>query len=109
MQIVVDLKAAFDVKTKSGYTTIHATDEGQDSCFRILVGAKADLNVKDNDGETVDMKAATNSANRRLNILIDTKVDLNVKDNDSELALARAIGHGKDGRAVLLRAISGGK
>ena len=77
---------------------IHTSEKLMEACIEgnleeaeRLLEQGADVNVKDNDGETALIWAAYRGYTDIAELLIDKEADVNVKDNDGETALMLAI------------------
>jgi hypothetical protein len=88
--------ANINLKDKSrGYTAvIWAALKGKIECLKLLIDAKADLNLQDTNGLTAVMRAALNGEIKCLKLLIDAKADLNLQDTDGDTAVMWAARRG---------------
>ncbi len=67
-----------------------AASYGHTEIIKELIAAGADVNVKNNDGETALMSAAIGGRTEVVKILIIAKADVNAQDNKGETALIEA-------------------
>ena len=82
---------------------IDASGEDDTEIVRILIAAGADVNARDNDGETLLIWAADHGHTEFAKTLIAAGADLNVKDNNGERPRRFAIEEGENDIARLLK------
>ncbi|MGK5084698.1 ankyrin repeat domain-containing protein [Bdellovibrionota bacterium FG-1] len=99
LQFLLDLehRAALDTRDYLGLTALmHAARAGNRSSVYLLLGAGADVNIKDNDGETALMIAARAGDRQIVNLLVGQGAALNVRskfDGTTAVMAAAAGGH----------------
>lgn len=64
---------------------------GYEGIFKLLIGAGADVNAKDLDGETVQMKAMEEQNIMAVELLVNAGADVNAKDSLGQTVLMRAV------------------
>ena len=69
---------------------IWASSRGHRETASLLLDRGADINLKNNDGETALMEASSSGHTEIVSLLLDRGADVNVKDNDGGTALVRA-------------------
>lgn len=101
---LVSLKASLDLQGSSQKITALSFAMSHENLtnFKTLIGAKADLKVKDKEGKTVLAKAAFNASQGKLpkeilQMLIDAKGDINTQDENGVTPFEYAIRAGNIG------------
>src|SRR5205814_7283 len=86
-----------------GRTALDSTAEnGHLAVVKLLLKAKADVNVKDKHGETALYRAAKNGHEAVVKLLLEAKADVNVRDESGRTALYMATENGHEGVVKLL-------
>jgi ankyrin repeat protein len=83
-------KKPFEIPDNIGSPLYHASDIGLEAVVRLLIEAKADVDTKDNGGQTALMRAAVNGHEEVVRLLIEAKADVDAKDPRGWTALMRA-------------------
>lgn len=80
--------------TSSGTELMEAAGKGDISRVNELLAKGADVNIKNNDGQTALMFASDRGHVETVKVLMDKGADVNVKANDGRTALMRASASG---------------
>jgi ankyrin repeat protein len=84
-------------------TGLHlASENGHKAVVRLLLEAKADVNVKDSHGETALYRAVRNGHAAVVKLLLEAKADINVKSDFGATVLHWAAGEGHEAIVKLL-------
>jgi len=94
VSLLLEKNAKTTINTLSDETTALclAVESGQASTVALLVGAKADLNLKDTEGDSPLHTAIINKKSNIVLILCQAKADLNIKNADDVKPLHLAAG-----------------
>ena len=71
--------------------TYVASEKGHEDIVKLLIDHRADINAKDNLGETPLHKAAKYNHKKILRILIENEAGVNIKDKNGKTALDKGI------------------
>ncbi len=79
-----------NVHNEYGFTALMAPEGADPAIMRMLLGAGADIDAKDNGGLTALIGAAWNGYLPAVETLLEAGADVNVRDNDGYTALRKA-------------------
>jgi len=91
MQVMLRAGADIHAVDAEGCTPLHVVKIGQ--LAALLIKAKSDVNLKNNDGYTPVAKAAENDSPSVVAVLLAAKADANIKNNEGEAPLHHVYGN----------------
>merc|ERR1712216_217644 len=72
--------AASNVKTAMGKMPLHYVPEGRESILDLLCKSRADVNARDNEGQTLLLQAVARGGQTLLESLLQNRADTNIAD-----------------------------
>lgn len=93
LQALIDAKVDPNMKNQDETALHRAAYHGHCEIASLLLAAKADPDLQDNDGNTALITAASSSNEKMFHLLIDAKANLNIKNHKGKTALSKATYH----------------